>query len=141
MRRLSILACLLALAACEGAVRDPTGLGGGGGNLGGGGGGSGPAFVGSWEATFIFQTSQDLQRHTTRWTFGAGGGCQRVSEIYSVLEDRTFSTGVHCTWQAGTGVVLVSFDGNPAAVSFRWTLEHFSPDRLVLDGVPYDRIG
>ena len=137
----------LTLAACEGAVRDPVGLGGGdggiivGGGGGGGGGSGGSALLGTWQTTFIFQLNNDVQRHTVTWTFGAGGSCHRELEIYSVLEDRTLVTTVDCTFRSGAGDVAITYEGNSSAVSFQWSLEHFSRDRLILDGVTYDRIG
>ena len=147
MVRKALLALTLVLAACEGAVRDPVGLGNdgggvviGGGGGGGGGGASGP-LVGSWEATFVIQTSNDIQRHTVRWTFSANGSCDRVIEIFSVLEDRTLTTSTNCTFRSGAGQVDVTYEGRTSAVTFSWTLENFSPDRLILDGVTYDRTG
>jgi hypothetical protein len=148
MVRLLMLTITLALAACEGAVRDPVGLGGGGdgtfiggGGGGGGGGTGGGVLLGSWETNFVFQTSNDVQRHTVTWTFSAGGSCRRVVEIYSVLEDRTLTTTANCTFTAGGGEVAITYAGSSTAVSFSWSLEHFSSDRLILDGVIYDRIG
>ena len=143
-----ILVLTLVLAACEGAVRDPVGLGTGdgggivigGGGGGGGGGASGP-LLGSWETTFVIQTSNDIQTHTVRWSFSSNGSCGRVVEIYSVLEDQTLTTTTDCTFRSGSGQVAVTYEGRSTAVTFSWTLENFSPDRLILDGVIYDRIG
>jgi hypothetical protein len=145
MFRALLLTLILALAGCEGAVRDPVGLGSGDGGgiiIGGGGGGNGGSvLLGTWESTFIFQLSNDVQRHTVTWSFAADGSCRRVVEIFSVLEDRTLVTAVNCTFQAGGDDVAITYEGNSSAVSFRWSLEHFSGDRLILDGVTYDRIG
>jgi hypothetical protein len=148
MVRALLFTLTLALAACEGAVRDPVGLGGGddgiiigGGGGGGGGGTGGGVLLGSWETNFVFQTSNDVQRHTVTWTFNSGGTCRRVVEIYSVLEDRTLTTSVNCSFTSGGGEVAITYAGSSTAVSFSWSLEHFSPDRLILDGVIYDRIG
>ena len=145
VRRLLLpLVLVLAVAACEGAVRDPVGLGnGGGGPLvgGGGGGGGGGVLLGTWQTHFLIQTSNDIQRHTVTWRFGSGGACRRVVEIYSTLEDQRLTTPVDCVFQSGNGQVAVTFEGRSSAVTFSWSLEHFSPDRLILDGVTYDRIG
>jgi hypothetical protein len=134
----------LTLAGCEGAVRDPVGLGTGGddgGTIGGGGNGGSSVLLGRWETTFIFRTSNDVQTHTVTWSFTTGGSCRRVVEIYSVLEDRTLVTGTDCTFSSGGGQVAVTYEGRSSAVNFSYTLENFSPDRLILDGVIYDRIG
>ena len=147
--RLFALTLILAVAACDGALRDPTGLAGGGGgggligggNGGGGGGGGGSVLLGSWQTHFLIQTSNDIQRHSVSWTFNTGGSCQRVVEIYSTLQDQTLTTTVNCTFRSGGGQVDITYEGRSSAVTFSWTLEHFSPDRLILDGVTYDRIG
>jgi hypothetical protein len=97
--------------------------------------------VGSWETDFVIQTSNDVQRHTVTWTFSASGSCRRVVEIYSVLEDRTLTSAVNCSFRSGGGQVDITYEGRSSAVTFGWTLEHFSPDRLILDGVTYDRVG
>lgn len=146
MYRTLFLALTLVLAGCEGAVRDPTGLGGDNGGItigggGGGGGNGGSVLLGSWETTFIFRTMNDVQNHTVTWTFSPGGSCRRVVEIFSVLEDRTLVTAVNCTFNSGGGNVAVTFEGNSSPANFGWSLDHFSPDRLVLDNVIYDRIG
>jgi hypothetical protein len=142
MFRTLLVMSALVLAGCEGAVRDPVGLGNGGdgGTIGGGGNG-GNVLLGSWETTFIFRTSSDVQTHTVTWSFTSGGSCRRVVEIYSVLEDRTLVTGTDCTFNSGGGQVAVTYEGRSSAVNFSYTLENFSPDRLILDGVIYDRIG
>jgi hypothetical protein len=145
MLRTPLLALTLLLAACEGAIRDPVGLGNGNdpGTIGGGGGGGGGSsvLVGSWETVFIFRTSTDVQTHTVTWRFNTGGSCRRVVEIFSVLEDRTFITTTNCTFRTGAGDVAITWEGRTIPVSFAWSLDHFSPDHLILDGVIYDRTG
>ena len=149
MYRTLVFALLLTLSlACEGAIRDPVGLGGGGdgtGGTGGGGGGgggtSGSLLVGSWEAVFIFELPNDIQRHTVTWTFTANNVCRRTVEVFSVLEDRTLTNVSDCTFSPGGGDVAITFAGSSSPVTFRWSLADFSRDRLLLDGVVYDRIG
>jgi hypothetical protein len=145
MNRTLLLTLLLLTAACDGATRDPTGLGGhpgggltGGGNGGGGSGGS--LLVGSWQVDLVYQLSNDVQRHTITWTFGADNSCSRRVEIYSVLEDRTLTTTAGCTFIAGSGEVLVTYEGRSSPVTFQWSVANFSRDHLVLDGITYDRI-
>jgi hypothetical protein len=146
--RLGFIVGLVAAAGCSGDARDPTGLvpyDPGGGLTGGGGGGGGqnggaPELVGSWRATFVFQLDTDVQVHTTTWTFSASGSCSRVSAVTSVLEDRTLTTSVSCTWRTNGTDIDIRFGGNVGTVTFRWGMDGFSPDRLMLDGVVYDRI-
>jgi hypothetical protein len=88
----------------------------------------------------VFDLGDDVQRHTTTWTFGADGSCQRTVEIYSVLEDRTLRSTVGCTFQSSSGEVAVIYEGNSSPATFRWELEGFSRNRLILDGITYDRV-
>ena len=149
MLRNLLFALTLVLAGCDGAVRDPVGLGDGdnggitvgGGGGGGGGGGSGGVLLGTWQTEFLILTSNDIQRHSVTWSFSAGGTCQRVVAIYSTLEDQTLTTTTNCTFLSGSGQVSITFEGRSSAVTFSWSLENFSSDRLILDGVTYDRTG
>jgi hypothetical protein len=145
--RLALIVIAIAATSCSGDLRDPTGqtpydtsngyTGGGG----GGGGGGSSTLVGSWQTIFIFRLTNDVQTHTTTWSFQADGSCSRRVEVFSVLADRTLTTTVTCTWVTSGNDVAITFSGSPGPVSFRWSLMNFSPDELVLDGVTYDRIG
>lgn len=144
LRRLLVCLALGLATGCEGALRDPTGLSQRDPNPGGGGGGGGSGsslLIGSWQVVFIFQLNSDIQRHTTTWDFRTDGSCRRTVEVFSVLEDRTLTTFRDCTFRTGSGDVTITYAGNPATVTFRWSLDRFSRNRLLLDGVTYDRIG
>lgn len=146
--RLGVIVGLVGALGCSGDVRDPVGLvpfdpgdgftGGGG---GGGQNGGAPVLVGAWRATFVFELDTDVQVHVTTWSFAANGTCHRSVAVTSVLEDRTHTTSVACTWRTNNSDIAITYGGNAAAVTFRWSLDGFSPARLVLDGVLYDRIG
>jgi hypothetical protein len=143
-RRRLLPAVILLLAACDGALRDPVGVGSGsnnGGTIGGGGGGGSSVLLGAWQANLIFELSNDIQRHTITWSFNPDGGCRRTVEIFSVLEDRSLTTTVNCTFRSSGSDVAITYEGNTSAVNFSWSLENFSRDHLILDGVAYDRIG
>ncbi|MEO8199950.1 MAG: hypothetical protein ABI679_05445 [Gemmatimonadota bacterium] len=146
-----LLFLLLLIAGCGGDLRDPTGLegfpnppGGGTGTTGGGGGGGGPtgssALIGTWQAVFVIQLDTDVQRQTTTWSFGTRGSCHRTVEIFSVLADQTFTTESDCAFVVGAHDVTITYAGNTASATFQWSLANFSRDRLVLDGITYDRI-
>jgi hypothetical protein len=140
----ALVVALLLTAGCDGAIRDPVGLGGGGsGGTGGSGGGSGNGsgvLLGDWQAVFIFELDFDIQRHTTTWQFMGDDICRRTVEVYSVLEDRTLTTSVNCTFRASGSDVAITFEARSTPVTFRWSLVNFSRDQLLLDGIPYDRL-
>ncbi|MEP7324707.1 MAG: hypothetical protein ABI836_02060 [Gemmatimonadota bacterium] len=132
---------------CDGGLRDPVGqvpfdttgeLTGGGG--GGGGTGGAAVVVGSWSATFITRLMNDVQSQVTTWHFQVNGSCNRTVAVTSVLEGRTLTTSLPCTWSTNSTDISIAFGGNVGTVTFRWSLENFSPDRLLLDGVTYVRI-
>lgn len=149
--RLHWLPPILALGfifGCQGALRDPTGLGrpdsttatsgGGGGN---GGGQQNSPLIGTWQAIFLFRLDNDVQRQTTTWEFHSDGTCRRTVDTFSVLADQTFRTVSDCSFRSGAFDVSVTYAGNSAAVTFQWSLQDFSSNKLILDGVVYDRIG
>jgi len=146
--RLGVIVGLASALGCSGDLRDPVGLvpfdtsggfvGGGG---GGGGGGGASALVGSWSATFIIRLMNDVQSQVTTWSFQSNGTCNRTVAVTSVLEGRTLTTTLPCTWFTNSNDISIMFGGNVGSVTFRWGFENFSPDRLVLDGVTYVRIG
>ena len=146
--RLGVIVSLATAMGCSGELRDPVGLvpfdtsggftGGGG---GGGGNGGAAVLVGSWRATFIFRLTNDVQTHVITWSFQARGACNRTVAITSVLEDQTRTTNTPCTWRTNNTDISIMFGGNVGTVTFRWSLADFSPNRLILDGVTYDRIG
>ena len=148
--RFGVMVGISAALACGGDVHDPVGLVpfdtsggyvGGGGGGGGGGNGGAAVLVGSWRVTFIFRLPNDVQAHVTTWTFQASGACTRTVAVTSILEDLTRTTSLSCTWRTNGTDIAITFGGNAGAVSFRWSMADFSPDRLLLDGVTYDRIG
>ena len=146
--RLGVMLSLATVSGCGGDLRDPVGLvpfdtsggfvGGGG---GGGGNGGAAVLVGSWSATFITRLMNDVQSQVTTWSFQASGSCNRTVAVTSVLEGRTLTTSLPCTWRTNSTDISIMFGGNVGSVTFRWSLADFSPDRLLLDGVTYARIG
>ncbi|MEO8294448.1 MAG: hypothetical protein ABI613_02955 [Gemmatimonadota bacterium] len=145
---LALLSATLLVGGCRGDLRDPTGYSaprdtsqvGAGTGGGGGGGGSSSELNGTWRATFLIELPDDVQRHTVTWSFLPNGSCHRSLEIYSVIEDRTITTGMDCSFRVGSGDVTITWSGNTQAVAFRWSLANFSRDKLMLDGVTYDRL-
>ena len=124
--RLGVIFGLAAAVACSGDLRDPVGLvafdttggftGGGG---GGGGNGGAAVLVGSWSATFITRLVNDVQTQVTTWSFRASGSCTRTVAVTSVLEGRTFTTSLPCTWRTNNTDISIIFGGNVGAVTFR----------------------
>ncbi len=142
----------LLLGGCSASSRPPLapgdGSSGGGGTIGGlpggGGGGGGsridPALVGQWQITFLLELVGDLQTVTTTWTFTRAGDCSRRIVTYSNLAGFADTTTQGCTFAMANFAIDVTFTGAMAPVRYTYDFAGFSPDRLVLGGVEYQKL-
>ena len=109
----------------------------------GGGRGTSPddaTLPGEWERFDVFQTDADVVTTTTRWRFAADGTCRRTITSFSVVEGFPRTSTRDCTWTTGVLEITITFAGADAA-TFDLAFAGFDPDRLVLDGFEYRRIG
>ncbi len=144
------LALALCLSAC--AAPDQTGPSTGGGDAlgqpvtppatGGGGGGGGAALgalIGDFQTISVIPVNGNFQSTVTQWRFAADSSCRRTVRTTLLSEGIAQTTLADCTYTTSVNSVLVTFPGSPTAV-FSVSFAGFSPDRLVLDGVEYQRI-
>lgn len=115
-----------------------------GGTTGGGGGDdstNAALVVGIWEVTVITELPDDILTERTVWEFGADLNCQQT--IYSTLGSEGFTrvTRNYCTYLVVNFDIVVLFDGALEEVTFPFDFADFDPDRLILDGFEYTRIG
>jgi hypothetical protein len=82
----------------------------------------------------------DVQRTTTTWQFAPDGSCRRTIETFSLLEGFPRTTERNCTFQLDVNDLVITFVGDTTAIRFRVAFEGFSPERLLLDGIVFDRI-
>jgi len=88
----------------------------------------------------LIQVSDDLQRWTTTWRFDAGGTCRQTIVTQSLAEGFPRTSERSCTFLTSESSVAITYaDG--AMVTFDFSFAGFSPDRLVLDGNEYQRLG
>jgi hypothetical protein len=143
-----LLTFALALGACEGGDPftpdtvppfDPNG--GTSGGPGGDDSTNAQLVVGIWEVTFVTPLMDDILTERTVWEFGADLNCQQT--IYSTLGSEGFTrvTRNYCTYQVVNFDIVVLFDGALEPVTFPFDFAAFDPDRLILDGFEYTRIG
>ena len=108
------------------------------------GGGSGEAddatLQGEWERFDVFETEFDIVTTRTHWRFSADGTCRRTITTFSVAEGFPRTTSRDCTWSTGVLEVTITFFG-AAPATFDLAFAGFDPDRLILDGFEYRRIG
>jgi hypothetical protein len=144
----ALLTLALALGGCEGG--DPftpefvPPLDTDGGTSGGGGGDdstNAQLVVGIWEVTIVTPLMDDILTERTVWEFGADLNCQQT--IYSTLGSEGFTrvTRNYCTYLVVNFDIVVLFDDTLQVVTFPFDFAAFDPDRLILDGFEYTRIG
>lgn len=99
------------------------------------------AVVGSWRRFDVLSSddSADIISQTTEWEFDSQGGCQRTITTFDAAEGFPRATSRDCTWE--TGVQDITLHWSDAEVNtFSLTFAAFDPDRMVLDGLEYQRI-
>lgn len=95
---------------------------------------------GEWTATLVVQLPADLQTTTIVWRFAADGSCRRTVTTESLVEGFPRTTVTECTYVADGAEVDVTYAGATEPVSFPYSLVAFSRDRLLLDGIEYQRV-
>lgn len=100
------------------------------------------AVVGNWRRFDVLSAddSADVISQTTEWAFDSAGACQRTITTFDAVEGFPRSTRRDCTWE--TGVQEITLHWSDGEVNtFSLTFAAFDPDRMVLDGLEYQRIG
>lgn len=136
--------CLLA-TACDSRSTDPD-LDGplpfGEGATGTGGNGPGSTsgtIVGEWERFEAVALDGDIVTTTIHWLFDADGTCVRVITSMSANEGIPRSQIRECTWRLGPAEITLRL-GTDAEATFPLEFGGFDPDRLILDGLEYQRV-
>ncbi len=134
-----------ALSGCAGEPRDlvlatgPSRQPGTGGTGGPGASASSPV-VGAWEAVLLLEASGDAQTWTTVWRFARDGSCRFTRTTLSLLEGVPRVEDRRCTWRLSGPEILVTWTaGGARALPYQFA--GLSPNRLVLEGIEYRRIG
>jgi hypothetical protein len=143
--RLRGLGLLLTLAVLAGCTGDPKGVGpfepgSGDEGSGAGGGSAAQALVGTWRNVTVIEVPGDLQTWTTTWRFEEGGMCLQAVETVSLAEGVPRVTERECGFTVASDEVTITFLGGGTA-TFDFSFASFDPDRLVLGGFEYDRLG
>lgn len=141
------MAMLLLAAACDSEPSAPDLEGTlpfGEGAAGTGSGGNGPAsssgtVVGEWERFEAVAVDGDIITTTIHWLFDADGTCVRVITSMSANEGIPRSQIRECTWRLGPAEITLQL-GTDAEATFRLEFGGFDPNRLILDGLEYQRV-
>jgi hypothetical protein len=138
------LALAALIAAC---APEQTGLGPDGGLLDppgppaqGGQHTGGSALIGEWQVETVIFIQGDVQTTTARWSFSTDGSCRRTITTLLASEDIPRASVSDCTYQQDINAVIVTFPGSLPA-TFSVAFAAFDADRLVLDGLEYQRVG
>ena len=137
------VALVAALSAC---APEQTGPAPGGGILGppgppAHGDGTGTnALVGGWQLVTVIPIGGDLQTTTVLWEFTADLACRRSVTTLLVSEGIPRTNVQDCRYVPDINSVSVTFPGSLPA-TFTVTFAAFDANRLVLDGMEYQRVG
>jgi hypothetical protein len=143
----ALTALLLLAAACDSHPSAPD-LGGplpfGEGATGTDSDGNGPGtssgtIVGEWERFEAVALDGDIVTTTIHWLFDADGTCVRVITSMSANEGIPRSQIRECTWRLGPAEITLRL-GTDAEATFPLEFGGFDPDRLILDGLEYQRV-
>lgn len=143
----ALTALLLLAAACDSEPTSP-GLEGtlpfGEGAAGNGSGGNGPegssgTIVGEWERFEAVAFDGDIVTTTIHWLFDADGTCVRVITSMSANEGIPRTRIRECTWRLGPAEITLRL-GTDAEATFPLEFGGFDPNRLILDGLEYQRV-
>ena len=81
-----------------------------------------------------------LQTVTTTWALNPGGTCQRRIITYSNLVGSSDTTTRGCTFRMANFAIDVTFSGATGPVRYPYDFPGFSPTRLLLGGVEYQKL-
>lgn len=95
--------------------------------------------VGTWRYETLVEVPGDIQAWSTTWRFDPDGACLQTVVTQSLAEGFPRTSERPCTFVARDFAVTIAFTG-AGTVDFEYTFADFSPDRLVLDGLEYQRI-
>jgi hypothetical protein len=129
---------LLTLAGCGGDALAPR-PDRPGGNQGGTTSGA-PAIVGAWRTVVIVEVPGDIQTWVTTWRFDSDGTCRQTVVTESLAEGFPRTTNRTCTYTIAVSAITITYTGG-GELTFEFSFAGFSPDRLVLDGFEYQRVG
>lgn len=141
------IALLLIVAACSAPeatspVSDAPPIGFPGGAQGGGGGGQTVAtLAGHWQRFDVLtdDSSSDVVTQTTEWVFDSAGFCQRSITTESAVEGFPRQNRRGCSYAISAQTITITWDDGTVN-EFSLSFAGFDPDRLVLDGLGYDRV-
>jgi hypothetical protein len=143
----AVAALVLIIAACSAPeATAPTSqappIGFPGGAQGGGGSGTtAAALAGHWQRFDVLtaDSSSDVITQTTEWVFDTAGFCQRIITTESATEGIPRQEQRGCSYVVGAQSITITWDDSTVN-EFSFSFAGFDPDRLVLDGLEYDRV-
>ncbi|HEX6669632.1 MAG TPA: hypothetical protein VF061_08750, partial [Gemmatimonadales bacterium] len=95
--------------------------------------------AGTWRATVLIEVPGDVQAWITTWEFDSDGTCLQIAEVRSVVESTPRVTERPCTFTADGFEIAITYTGG-STLTFNYAFPLFSSDRLILDGLEYERV-
>lgn len=98
--------------------------------------------VGEWQTIILMDVPGDSQTWTTTWLFRADLTCRFTRSIFSIADGVPRVTLRPCTWRTANATVLVTYTDPPGTgISLPYDFVAFDPNRLLLEGIEYQRVG
>lgn len=100
-----------------------------------------PAVLGTWQVVLLISVETDLQTWTTTWRFETDGTCRFSRVIRSALEGQDRITVRPCNWRTANATITVTYTEDATTALLPYRFAALDPNRLVLEGVEYSRVG
>lgn len=126
------------MIGCGGEPRVPTDFGDHQGTNGRANGTS--PVIGQWRNIWIVQVPEDFQTWTTEWTYDADGSCLLRKTFRSLLLAFPQVTARPCTFSLSAFIISVQFLDTGMVQPLDFSFPASSRDRMILEGLTYDRI-
>ncbi len=130
---------ILTVSGCTAGSRTPTSLGDDRPGVIGRSGGQHPV-VGQWKNIWVVVLTTDVQTWTTVWTFGADGTCHLEKTFRSIAFVTPETTDRDCRFGIEQNDLVITYDDNGTIQRLPFSFAASSRDRLVLEGLEYERL-
>jgi hypothetical protein len=97
--------------------------------------------IGAWRVVLIISVSADLQQWETEWRFGADRRCRFDRTTFSVVEGIRRTVTRSCSYIDRGDALEVRYDETGNTERLPYQFPAFDRNRLILEGVEYERIG
>jgi len=96
--------------------------------------------IGTWRVFILIDSGYDIQEWVTTWKFSQDLRCSFERSTYSYIEGIRRVVNRTCTYVDQNSTAIVTYSGNAGTQSLPYSVPLNSPNRLILEGIEYERI-